>query len=185
MQSSVKISREIIINLSENGVSASIFINLLIQSLTDITLSLITWDGSDAMAHLWATVFKVGNIMTNRIARRSSWTARALGFGSYKYQDQDQDDTNNDDNTDHDDFFSYSTAWWEDEISGCPSSIGETVLAFLDSGFHPSSNSILAAKLHEIAKTAVKSSIQKSRVEIPMSCRALIVPGIFFHLLVF
>jgi hypothetical protein len=29
-----------------------------------------------------------------------------------------------------------------------------------------------------VAKIAVKSSMLKSRVEVPMSCRALIVPGI-------
>jgi len=174
MQSSVKISREIIINLSENSVSTSIFVDLLIQSLNDITSLLLTWDGPDAMAQLWATVFKEGNIMSDRIARESSWTARASGVRSYNDSDDANDD---DDEPDGDDSLLHSAAWWGDEISGCPSSIQETVLAFLDSGFHPSTNSILAARLHEVAKTAVKTSISKSRVKIPMSCRALIVPG--------
>jgi RNA-dependent RNA polymerase len=172
MQSSVNISREIIINLSENGVSTGIFIELLIQSLKDTTLSLLAWDGPNAMAQLWATVFKEGNVMSGRIARESSWTARASGARSYN----DQDNANDDDDPNDDDSL-HSTAWWGDEISGCPSSLEETVLAFLDSSFHPATNSILATKLHEVAKTAVKSSILKFRVKVPMSCRALIVPG--------
>lgn len=172
MQSSIKISREIIINLSENGVPTLIFIDLLTQSLKDTTSSLLAWDGPDAMAQLWATVFTNSNVMSGRIARKSSWTARASGIKSY------QDDVNDDDEPNDDDsLLQHSTAWWGDEISGCPSSLEETVLAFLDSGFHPSTNSILAARLHEVAKTAVKTSILKSRVNVPMSCRALIVPG--------
>jgi len=179
MQSPVKISKEIIINLSENGVSTEILINLLNQSLTDITISLLSWDGPNAMAQLWATVVKEFNIMSSRVARRSSWTARASGIKSYDDQDDDNDDNEPNDN----DSLLHSIAWWGDEISGLPSSLEETVLAFLDSGFHPSTNSLLAVKLHEVAKTAIKTSISKSRMKVPMSCRALIVPGTLFILL--
>ena len=181
MQSSIKISKEIIINLSENGVSTRIFIDLLVQSLKDTTSSLLSWDGSDAMAQLWATVFKDFNIMSGRIARKSSWTTRASGIRFYN----DQDDVHDDDDESNNDETSHSIAWWGDEISGCPSSLEETVLAFLDSGFHPFTNPILAARLHEVAKTAVKTSIVKSRVKVPLSCRALIVPGTLSHFLIF
>lgn len=177
MQSSVKISREIIINLSENRVSPRIFLDLLIQSLEDIKLSLLTWDGPDAMAQLWATIFKESNIMSSRVARESSWTARASGVKFHNDQEDAVDD--DDDETNDDGSLLHSIAWWGDETSGCPSSIEEIVLGFLDSGFHPSTNSILAARLHEVAKKAVKAAITKSRIKIPMSCRALIVPGIF------
>ncbi len=172
MHSSVKISREIIINLFENGVSTDIFIDLLIQSLKDITLSLLTWDCQDAMPKLWAAVSGEGNVMSNRIARESSWTARASGVKLYN----DQDNVSNEDELD-DNSLLHSIAWWGDEISGCPSGLEETVMAFLDSGFCPSTNSILAEKLHEVAKKAINSCISKSRVKVPMSCRALIVPG--------
>jgi RNA-dependent RNA polymerase len=181
MQSSVKISKEIIVNLSENGVSTSIFTDLLCQSLTDTISSLLTWDGQDAMPKLWAAVSREGNVMAARIARESSWTARAYGVQLY----DDQEDGSDDDELFDDDSSSHSIAWWGDEISGCPSSLEETVMAFLDSGFHPSSNAILAEKLHIVAKKAVKSCITKSRVKVPMSCSALIVPGIFSVLLPF
>jgi hypothetical protein len=175
MQSSVKISREIIVNLSENGVSTLIFTDLLCQTLKDTISSLLQWDGQDAMPQLWAAVSREGNVMAARVARESSWTARAHGIHLFGDQ-EDVDDTD----VLFDDEVSHSTAWWGDEISGCPSSLEETVMAFLDSGFHPSSNAILAERLHSVAKKAIKSCITKSRVKVPMSCSALIVPGIFF-----
>lgn len=170
MQSFVKISREVIINLSENGVSIAIFTELLCQSLKDTVSSLLDWEGQDAMPRLWAAVSREGNVMAARIARESAWTARACGVQLYDDHDDDFYD---------DDSPSQSVAWWGDDISGCPSSLEETVMAFLDSGFHPSSNAILAEKLHIVAKKAVKSCISKSRLTVPMSCRALIVPGNF------
>jgi len=173
MQNSVQISREMTINLSENGVSSGIFIDLFCQSMENVISPLLNWDGQDAMAKLWVAVAKEGNVMAARIARESAWTAKARGVQLY-----DQDSS-----TEDDDSLSHSIAWWGDEISGCPSSLEETIMSFLDTGFHPASNSALAEKLHIVAKKAVKSSISKSRVTIPMSCSALIVPGMLFYFL--
>lgn len=172
MNSSVQVSREIIINLSENGVPPDIFIDLSCQSLKDTISSLLNWDGQDAMPQLWATVSREGHVMAARVARESSWTARARGVLLH-----DQEGSNEDHKAEDDNSSSHSTAWWGDDISGCPSSLEETVMAFLDTGFHPMSNSILAEKLYIIAKKAIKSSISKSRVTIPMSCSAFIIPG--------
>ncbi|KAH9962190.1 RNA dependent RNA polymerase-domain-containing protein, partial [Russula dissimulans] len=171
MQSSVQISREIIINLSENGVSPEIFADLFSQSISEKVTLLLDWDGQDSMAQLWATVFKEGGIMAARVARESSWTARAHGVELYN-QEESSDDEADDLSSSH------STAWWGDDISGSPSSLEETVIALLDSGFSPMSNSILAEKLHIVAKKAVKSCMSKYRVTIPMSCSAFIVPDI-------
>jgi RNA-dependent RNA polymerase len=174
MQGSVQISREIIINLSENGVPPNVFEDLFCQSLEGIISPLLVWDGQDAMSRLWAAVSSEGNVMASRMARESAWTARALNIGCYDHdnnEDEDEDDI--DDNTS----FSHSTAWWGDDLSGCPSSLEETVMAFLDTGFEPGSNTILAEKLHIIAKKAVRTCISKYRVMIPMSCSGLIVPG--------
>ena len=176
MQSPVQISREMIINLSENGVSSGIFIDLFCQSMENIISPLLNWDGQDAMAKLWAAVAKEGNVMAARIARESVWTARARGVQLYNQDDSTED--YKDDNS-----LSHSVAWWADEISGCPSSLEETIMSFLDTGFHPVSNSALAEKLHIVARKAVKSCISKSRVTIPMSCSALIVPGMLFSFL--
>ena len=173
LQSPVQISKEIIVNLSENGVFSDIFISLFCQSMEDVISPLLNWDGQDAMAKLWTAIAKEGNVMASRIARESAWTARACGIQLY-----DQDDST--ENYEDDSSLSYSIAWWADEISGCPSSLEETVMSFLDTGFHPASNSMLAEKLYIIAKKAVKLCISKSRITIPMSCSAFIVPGMLF-----
>ncbi|KAI0293977.1 RNA dependent RNA polymerase-domain-containing protein [Russula brevipes] len=162
MQSPVQISREIIVNLSENGVQAQTFTDLLCQSLDHTISALLHWD-----------VCKEGSVMAARLARESSWTARARGV-----QPDSQQEGGDDNEPDDNDSTPQSIAWWGDEISGCPSSIEETVMAFLDTGFHPASNAILAEKLHIVAKKAVKTCISKFRVTIPMSCSALIVPDI-------
>ena len=174
MQSAIQISREMITNLGENGVPHAIFAELFCNSLSSLIDSLLDWDGQDAMPRLWEAVFKKWNVMAGRIARESTWTARARGVQQYN-----QDDDSEDEEAEDADSLPRSTAWWGDEISGCPSSIEETVMSFLDSGFHPASNSILAEKLHILAKNAVKSSMGKYRVKIPMSCSAFVVPGVY------
>ena len=70
-----------------------------------------------------------------------------------------------------------SSAWWEDPISGQPSSLEETCMTLIDSGFRPESCAVLRAKLREVAKKVVKTFQTKFRFEVPMSCSAFIVPG--------
>jgi RNA-dependent RNA polymerase len=174
MRSPIQISREMITNLGENGVPHTIFAELFRNSLSSTIDSLLDWDGLDAMPRLWNTIAKDWNVMSGRIARESSWTARARGVRVY-----DQEDDSEDEEADDADSPPRSTAWWGDDISGCPSTLEETVMTFLDSGFHPASNSILAEKLHIMVKNAVKARMGKYRVKIPMSCAAFIVPGTF------
>ncbi|KAI9459182.1 RNA dependent RNA polymerase-domain-containing protein [Lactarius psammicola] len=171
MQSPIQISREMVTNLAENGVPPTILAELFCYSLSSTIDSLLDWDGQDAMPRLWATIFKMWNVMGGRIARESTWTARARGVQLYEQEDDSEDEDAEDT-----DSFPQSTAWWGDDISGCPSTLEETVMAFLDSGFHPASNAILAEKLHIMVKSAVKSRMSKYRVTVPMSCAAYVVP---------
>ncbi|KAF8273707.1 RNA dependent RNA polymerase-domain-containing protein [Lactarius quietus] len=167
MQSPIQISGEMIINLGENGVPHTIFAELFRHSLSSTIDSLLDWDGQDAMPRLWAAISKQWHVMSARIARESSWTARARGAQLHDQEDDSEDEEAED---------ADSTAWWGDDISGCPSTLEETVMSFLDSGFHPASNSILAEKLLIMVKHKVKSYMAKYRVKIPMSCSAFIVP---------
>ena len=70
-----------------------------------------------------------------------------------------------------------SGAWWEDPITGSPSSLEETCMMLIDSGFRPDSCAALQARLREVAKKVVKTFQTKFRFEVPMSCSAFIVPG--------
>ena len=174
MQSPIQITGEIITNLGENGVPHTIFAELFCNSLSSTIDSLLDWDGQDAMPRLWNAIAKAWHVMAGRIARESSWTARARGVVLYEKEDGCEDDEEEDT-----DSVPRSTAWWGDDISGCPSTIEETVMMFLESGFHPASNSILAERLHILIKNTVKSCMGKYRVQIPMSCSAFVVPGTF------
>ena len=115
-----------------------------------------------------------GNIMAAHVACESAWTARA--FEVQLYNNYEDDFFNNDSPL-------QSKAWWRDDISGCPFSFEKSVIAFLNFGFHPPSNSIFAERLHVVAKKAVKSCISKSRLTVfisyTRSYNAFIVPGNF------
>ena len=70
-----------------------------------------------------------------------------------------------------------STAWWADQISGCPSSLEETVMVLLDSGFTPLDCPVLAEKLKHVILRAIRSYVLRYKIEVPMSCTAFIIPG--------
>jgi RNA-dependent RNA polymerase len=70
-----------------------------------------------------------------------------------------------------------SRAWWADQISGQPSTLHETVMSLLDSGFTPMNCYILLEKLKQVVLDTVKKYMHRSRLEVPMSCTAWIIPG--------
>ncbi|TFY73397.1 hypothetical protein EWM64_g10615, partial [Hericium alpestre] len=83
--------------------------------------------------------------------------ARVRGLRAF--DDEDDEDDNGEVN-------GSSSAWWEDEVSGCPSTLEETVLVFLDSGFRPDKNPILAEKLRAVVKKAIGRHAAH-RIEMP------------------
>ena len=84
------------------------------------------------------------------------------------------------DNTEVDEDGERSAAWWWDPRSGSPSSLEETSMALLDSGFSPSVSPILCVKQSEVAKKALKFSVNKYHIDVPKSCSAWAVPGMSF-----
>ena len=114
-----------------------------------------------------------GNIMATHVACESAWTARACGM--QLYNNYKNDSFNNDSP-------SQSKAWWRDDINGCPSSFEKPVMAFLNFGFHPPFNPILAERLYIVAKMAIKSCISKFRLTVSMSYNIIIVSANFLFL---
>jgi hypothetical protein len=53
----------------------------------------------------------------------------------------------------------------------------ETVLVLLDAGFVPQTCHVLREKLEKLVETKIKTYQRKVKVEVPMSCTAMIVPG--------
>ncbi|KAF5390021.1 hypothetical protein D9757_003814 [Collybiopsis confluens] len=162
-----KLSEETIKNLHHNGVPASVFIALLERQLRTIVDALTAWEGPDAMARLWKAVESAENVISARKARELTTDSRARGHG-----DQDEDEEE-DDEIDHD---TNSKAWWRDPVSGCPSSLAETVMELLDSGFTPLNSPYLRAKLEKVIRSKVKIATGKLSYVVPMSATAFVVP---------
>jgi RNA-dependent RNA polymerase len=173
MRSPSHLSAETIVNLAENGVPHQVFIDLMKEGLDAIVDSLLDWDGPDAMFRLWHTVARSGAVVAARLAREAGGEARARGFF---VKDNDIEDDDEDD-LDAAIGSPRSIAWWGDEVSGCPSSLEETVMVMLDAGFTPRDCPVLADKLRNILKISVDNYVHRFRIEVPMSCIAWIVPG--------
>lgn len=176
-----RLSIETIINLAENGVPAQAFIDLLKASLKATIDPLLQWDGPDAMLDLWSAVAQVGGVMAARLAREKRGEARLQGYsnGEVDLEMDDEDGLHQ---------FDYviqqrSTAWWADPISGCPSSLEETVMYLLEAGFTPQKLPVLKEKLEKVIKPAIKRHIQSYRIDVPMSLTAFIIPGEHLYLI--
>ncbi|KAG7449112.1 uncharacterized protein BT62DRAFT_1073637 [Guyanagaster necrorhizus] len=170
---SCQLSAEVIINLWHNGVPASAFETLLQKGLEEnIITPLMTWDGQNAMFDLWYALCKWGGVMMARTARRETSMARVRGYGDRQTEEFDIDDEDGIQQLGRE----RSTAWWSDEVSGCPSALEETVMYLLDSGFTPKNCSVLKDKLHQVIKSAVNNYVRSYRIDVPMSVTAFIVP---------
>jgi hypothetical protein len=109
------------------------------------------------------------------MARAASGEAKARGYRLREAEELEPDDEEG--LAEPDLTHQRSTAWWADPISGCPSTLEETVMVLLDAGFTPHDSIILREKLHAIVKKTIDNYILRYRIDVPMSCSALIVPG--------
>lgn len=175
MRSPARLSAEVIINLAENKVPHPPFLELLRRGLQEIVSGLTTWEGKDAMFALWHSVAKHGCVMPARIAREAVGEARARGLSDRDAEETDEDEDEEQGNP----LLERSAAWWTDQISGCPSSLEETVMTLLDAGFQPQNCAVLKEKLHKIVTSAIQNHIKRYRLDVPMSCTAFIVPGVW------
>ncbi|KIO08385.1 hypothetical protein M404DRAFT_997314 [Pisolithus tinctorius Marx 270] len=166
------LSAEIIVNLAENGVPYGVFLDLTRQNLDDIVDKLLAWDGPAAMFELWCHVAQAGGVIGARKAREAAGEARMRGL-SEKGDEEDEED---EDDLESFGYSPQSAAWWADELSGCPSSIAETILVMLDAGFTPQDCPYLADKIKNFARSSVKTYVKHPRLEVSMSCTAWMVP---------
>lgn len=171
-----RLSVETIINLAENGVPKSAFLELLRQGLIELVEPLLDWESPMAMRKLWCNVRKLGGIMAARRAREDAGLARVKGYSEWEAEEVEADDE--DGFKQLDSVKQGSSAWWNDEISGCPSSLEETVMYLIDAGFTPQTCPVLRSKLEKIVKSSVKNYIKAYRIDVPMSASAFLVPDI-------
>ena len=115
--------------------------------------------------------------MAARRAREAKGQARVMGYSERDAEETEMEDEDAlaDFNLDED--VQRSSAWWGDEVSGCPSSLEECIMCMLDSNITPQDCPILREKLQLFVKCRVKEYIRNYRIEVPMSASAFLVPG--------
>ncbi|KAF7323769.1 Dimethylaniline monooxygenase [Mycena kentingensis (nom. inval.)] len=175
-----RLSAEVIINLEHNGVPAEVFVRLQHAHLSAGVEGMLQWargssDGMDTMLELYAAVEKSEGVYAMRKSRQAA-AGEARIRGHEKYGDDGIDAEAEDSIEDLLRKNEKSTAWWPDPVSGCPSSLSETVLALIDSGFTPRSLPILRDKLENIVRAKIKYRAEHFHYEVSQSASAFVVP---------
>ena len=154
----------------------TVFLDLLHRGLEELVDPLLEWDGPDAMRNLWCKMCRLGGVLSARRAREEPGLARVKGYAHSEHGPEE------DNSEDEDDLFDTTeeekaSAWWRDEISGCPASLEETVMCMIDSGFTPQNCPSLRTKLKRVIETHVKNFIKAYKINVPMSASAFLIPG--------
>ena len=168
-----RLSHEILVNLAENGVKPSVFSRLIQNNLVEIVDKFMKWDDT---IDLWRTVARHGGVLFQRRTRECGGEARSRGYEKYETADDAEEEDDDEDGLRQMQDMEKSTAWWWDEISGCPSTLEETVMVLLDSGFTPAGCPVLQGKLKPIVRSRLLSS-SNCKPQVNMSCTAFIIPG--------
>ncbi|KAF7350497.1 Dimethylaniline monooxygenase [Mycena venus] len=178
-----RISPEVIINLEHNGVPADVFVRMQDTYIAQGVENLLFWakepgrDTPEFMLQLWIAVEKSESVYVARRVREAAGQARFRGFGE-RFNDNGQEDEEEDelfDSAVHE----RSTAWWPDYISGSPSSLAETCMTLIDSGFTPQSLPVLRDKLKQIVLKKIKYRANRFKYEVVQSASAFVVPDIW------
>ncbi|KAJ7632100.1 RNA dependent RNA polymerase-domain-containing protein, partial [Mycena rosella] len=179
-----RISPEVIINLEHNGVPSDVFVALQDAYIAQGVDELLSWakeggkDKPEDMVLLWSAVEKSEGVYFARRVREAEGEARFRGLGERFADTQEEDDDEEPDSFDKA-IHERSSAWWPDYISGCPSSLAETVMALLDAGFTPQSLPVLRDKLKQIVRTKIKYRSEHFKYEVAQSASAFVVPDFY------
>lgn len=160
-----RLSRDIVVNLAENGVPADAFINLLDSAQERLVRIFMDWGSDEAYLKMWAELESRGHVVAARAARARPGSARADGLQTVELDGQSET----------------SVAWFEDPISGQPSSIEETIMAAISSGMRLEETPVIRDKLWKCVKGYLDQALRdlKMAIEVPMSATALVVPGMW------
>lgn len=172
-----RLSGEAIIIMAWNGVLNRTFIELQNQALKDELSPLINWPDNQPLLELAKAVESLGGVGGARRVRLAGGTKRARGLSSKRWTDDEEVD---EDGEDEDaDISDRNTLWSPDYLSGCPSSLSETIHTLLVAGHRPESQPYLAGKLKSMLKDLLGRFTGRFQIAVPESLSAIIVPGTF------
>ncbi|KAJ6631174.1 RNA dependent RNA polymerase-domain-containing protein [Mycena sp. CBHHK59/15] len=177
-----RISPEVIINLEHNGVPADVFVAMQNAYIAQGVDDLLFWakeEGRDTpgcMTQLWSAVERAEGVCAARRVREAAGEARFRGYGGRSADMVVEEDEDEEPEVFDKAVQARSAAWWPDYISGCPSSLAETVMTLLDAGFTPQTLPVLRDKLKQIVRTKIKYRTQFFRYQVDHSASAIVVP---------
>ena len=176
-----RIGAQVIVNLSENGVPKESFVKLMDDCMRELAEGLSVFDGPYAMQNLFHNVMRSGSVIAQRLSREYGGEARARGATYVEHVHPPEDDGDEDEDELQVDLALHerSSAWWADQVSGQPSTLEETVMGLLASGFHPRTCPVLAEKLRHVLQRALNGFVLHYRITVPMSATAFVVPGVY------
>ncbi|TFY77228.1 hypothetical protein EWM64_g6785 [Hericium alpestre] len=170
-----RLSMQLIVNLSHNGVPDDVFKELLRKGMEEECSALTKWNGPEAMPLLWDAVNKVGRVTGMRVQKLAGGLSRALGL-SRRFDLQDDDDDDEEEPPDVETGLEQSVSTPSGN-GGPPASACEVSMMMLQAGFKPQSCGFLHEKLRFVVKDALAAYIKKYRIAVPQSAEAFIVPA--------
>ncbi|KAG8944655.1 hypothetical protein FRC04_001619 [Tulasnella sp. 424] len=166
-----RLSAESIQILSHNGVPTSVFLDLQRNCFEEDFSGLVDWPEDKPLVKLAHAVAQTQNVLGSRRTRLARGMARARGLSARSWDEVEEDQEEGEPEGDE-----RSTAWWPDDISGCPSCIAETCLVNLQAGFRPESLPYLKQKLWHRLDETLAGYVDKFKIKVPHALTGTLVP---------
>ncbi|KAG6856768.1 hypothetical protein H0H87_000946 [Tephrocybe sp. NHM501043] len=171
---SVSLSKQSIMNLSENGVSEATLTKLMKQALIDEVKPLMQWEGPKAMELLWGVINTFNSISKSRLTRLAAGWSRALGLVGREWG-REEIEIEKDDGTPSTEG-EYAGSYTGRSPSGEPASLAELTVELLQSDFTPMECKLVKDKLRYLLEHTISSIVDKFSIPLPESRAAFIVP---------
>jgi len=164
-----RLNKQIVINLSSNGVPTSVFANMLEAAVEKDFEDLTTWEGEEAMEFLLSNVSRLGSVSGIRSARKAGTMARIQGLRGREMEDIPCSQAS--------DLGLVEEDLERDPSSAPPAGLPEKIFDMIVAGFHPLRSELLYDSLGQYILNVIRSYVFECKIPIPQSCDAFIVPG--------
>ncbi|KAG6830093.1 hypothetical protein H0H92_002266 [Tricholoma furcatifolium] len=173
--SSVHLSKQVIMNLSHNGVAAETLTELMREGLVEAVRPLMKWEGPQAMQLLWDEINKLSSVSRSRLTRLTAGLSRALGLEHHSWRGE-VIDLEKDEEIPALEDDAGAGAYTGRGGGGAPVTLSEVTVELLQAGFHPTECRILREKLRYLVTSTINSIVEKYSIPVPQSLEAFIIP---------
>ncbi|KAF9225222.1 hypothetical protein BS17DRAFT_794858 [Gyrodon lividus] len=171
-----RLSAQLLINLSHNGVPHQVLKELMALGLKDEIHQLTDWDQPHSMVVVWKAIERAGHVIMGRVRRQLAGQARALGLGQLRPADGQAGDEEKELDDDDDEATQLLDASSHKQYSGQPLTLHESALELLQASFHPLKLDLLFNKLESILTLVLDDYVEKFHIPVSESCEAYIIP---------